>query len=77
MKTKYNGTQTEKNLEAAFAGESQARNKYTYFALHASVFKRKERFCVCFGRYDAEQDARTKCNELKANGINTHVVKGE
>ena len=32
MKNKYEGTQTEKNLEAAFAGESQARNKYTYFA---------------------------------------------
>ncbi len=30
--TKYSGTQTEKNLEAAFAGESQAHNKYTYFA---------------------------------------------
>ncbi len=29
---KYAGTQTEKNLEAAFAGESQARNKYTYFS---------------------------------------------
>ncbi len=29
---KYKGTQTEKNLEIAFAGESQARNKYTYFA---------------------------------------------
>ncbi len=29
---KYSGTQTEKNLQAAFAGESQARNKYTYFA---------------------------------------------
>ena len=34
-KTKYAGTQTEKNLEAAFAGESQARNKYTYFASKA------------------------------------------
>lgn len=32
MSNKYAGTQTEKNLEAAFAGESQARNKYTYFA---------------------------------------------
>lgn len=30
--TKYSGSQTGKNLEAAFAGESQARNKYTYFA---------------------------------------------
>lgn len=28
----YKGTKTEKNLMAAFAGESQARNKYTYFA---------------------------------------------
>ena len=32
MANKYSGTQTEKNLLAAFAGESQARNKYTYFA---------------------------------------------
>ena len=31
-KNKYAGTQTEKNLLEAFAGESQARNKYTYFA---------------------------------------------
>ncbi|HHU84800.1 MAG TPA: rubrerythrin family protein [Clostridiales bacterium] len=30
--SKYAGTQTEKNLETAFAGESQARNKYSYFA---------------------------------------------
>ncbi len=32
LKNRYQGTRTEKNLEAAFAGESQARNKYTYFA---------------------------------------------
>ena len=31
----YAGTQTEKNLHAAFAGESEARNKYTYFASKA------------------------------------------
>nr|WP_325214345.1 ferritin family protein [uncultured Oscillibacter sp.] len=30
--SKYAGTKTEKNLEEAFAGESQARNKYTFFA---------------------------------------------
>ena len=35
MANKYAGTQTEKNLEAAFAGESMARNKYTYFASNA------------------------------------------
>ncbi len=40
MAGKYEGTQTQKNLEAAFAGESQARNKYTYFASKA----RKEGF---------------------------------
>lgn len=40
MANKYSGTQTEKNLQAAFAGESQARNKYTYFASKA----RKEGF---------------------------------
>ena len=33
--TKYAGTQTEKNLMVAFAGESEARNKYTYFASKA------------------------------------------
>lgn len=35
MENKYKGTQTEKNLLEAFAGESQARNKYTYFASKA------------------------------------------
>ena len=35
MSNKYAGTQTEKNLEAAFAGESMARNKYTYYASKA------------------------------------------
>ncbi len=35
MANKYAGTQTEKNLRAAFSGESEARNKYTYFASKA------------------------------------------
>ena len=35
MVNKYAGTKTEKNLQEAFAGESQARNKYTYFASKA------------------------------------------
>ena len=34
-KNPYSGTKTEQNLLAAFAGESQARNKYTYFASKA------------------------------------------
>ena len=32
MANKYAGTKTEQNLREAFSGESQARNKYTYFA---------------------------------------------
>ena len=45
--SKYDGTKTQKNLEAAFAGESEARNKYTYFAL--SLKKRDlSRFRICF-----------------------------
>lgn len=40
MAKSINGTKTEKNLLAAFAGESQARNRYTYFASAA----RKEGF---------------------------------
>ena len=35
MANNYAGTQTEKNLMAAFSGESEARNKYTYFASKA------------------------------------------
>lgn len=35
MANKYVGTQTEKNLREAFSGESQARNKYTYYASKA------------------------------------------
>lgn len=30
---KYAGTETEKNLKTAFSGESEARNKYTFFCL--------------------------------------------
>ena len=34
-KNKYSGTKTEQNLRAAFSGESEARNKYTFFASKA------------------------------------------
>ncbi len=36
-KSKYAGTKTEKNLMEAFAGESQARNKYKYFSQQAAL----------------------------------------
>ena len=41
---RYVGTQTEKNLLEAFSGESQARNKYTYFA---SVAKKRRIWSRC------------------------------
>ena len=47
MTNKYAGTQTEKNLEAAFAGESMARNKYTYSASKA----KKEGFPVLAAKF--------------------------
>ena len=43
--SKYAGTQTEKNLMAAFAGESEARNKYTYFASKRSEERRVGKEC--------------------------------
>ena len=60
MSNPYAGTQTEKNLEAAFAGESQARNKYTYFA---SVAKKEgyEQISALF--------LKTAENEKKAAAI--------
>lgn len=61
--TKYSGTQTEKNLEAAFAGESQARNKYTYFA---SVAKKQgfEQIADLFLKTADNEKEHAKCGLL-------------
>jgi rubrerythrin len=58
------GTKTEKNLQAAFAGESQARNKYTYFA---SVAKKEgyEQIAAIFLE-TAEQEKEHAKLHLKA-----------
>ena len=68
-KTKYSGTQTEKNLEAAFAGESQARNKYTYFA---SVAKKEgyEQIAALFLKTadNEKEHAKMWFKELKGIG---------
>ena len=72
MTTKFAGTQTEKNLWAAFAGESQARNKYSYFAGVA----RKEGFeqIAEIIRYHHSSPKRSDCRELiilrKADSLN-------
>ena len=66
---KYKGTQTEKNLEAAFAGESQARNKYTYFA---SVAKKEgyEQISALFSKTadNEKEHAKMWLKELQGIG---------
>ena len=55
----YAGTQTEKNLQEAFAGESQARNKYTYFA---SVAKKEGQYKkVCCGQHCCRTEGQDPC----------------
>ena len=72
MSNPYAGTQTEKNLEAAFAGESQARNKYTYFA---SVAKKEgyEQISALFLKTaeNEKEHAKMWFKELKGIGSTT------
>ncbi|MEE1115536.1 MAG: rubrerythrin family protein [Clostridia bacterium] len=80
--TRYAGTQTEKNLEAAFAGESQARNKYTYFA---SVAKKEgyEQIAAMFLKTaeNEKEHAKMWFKELKGIGNTAenlvHAADGE
>ena len=65
---RYAGTQSEKNLEAAFAGESQARNKYTYFA---SVAKKEgfEQIAALFLKTADNEKEHAKLWFKELNGI--------
>ena len=65
---KYQGTQTEKNLQAAFAGESQARNKYTYFS---SVAKKEgyEQIAAIFSKTADNEKEHAKMWFKELNGI--------
>lgn len=67
-KNRYEGTKTEKNLEAAFAGESQARNKYTYFA---SVAKKEgyEQISALFLKTAENEKEHAKMWFKELNGI--------
>lgn len=64
----YYGTQTEKNLEEAFAGESMARNKYTYFA---SVAKKAgfEQIAALFLKTADNEKEHAKVWFKELNGI--------
>lgn len=68
-KNPYAGTQTEKNLEAAFAGESQARNKYTYFASVAKKEGYKQMAALFLKTADNEKEhAKMWFKELNGLG---------
>lgn len=68
MANKYEGTQTMKNLQTAFAGESQARNKYTYFA---SVAKKEgyEQISALFQKTADNEKEHAKIWFKELNGI--------
>ena len=68
LMSKYEGTQTEKNLQAAFAGESQATNKYTYFA---SVAKKEgfEQIAEIFRKTSANEQYHAKMWLRELQGI--------
>ncbi len=67
--TPYAGTETEKNLMAAFAGESQARNKYTYFASAAKKEGYEQIAALFLKTADNEKEhAKMWFKELKGIG---------
>ena len=65
---KYAGTQTEKNLRMAFSGESEARNKYTFFA---SVAKKEgyEQIAALFHKTADNEKEHAKIWFKELNGI--------
>ena len=67
--SKYAGTKTEKNLWEAFAGESQARNKYTYFASVAKKEGYEQISALFLKTADNEKEhAKLWLKELKGIG---------
>ena len=70
MSNKYSGTETEKNLLAAFAGESQARNKYTYFASKAKK-EGYEQIAALFLKTADNEKEHAKMWFKELNGIGT------
>ena len=76
QKNKYTGTKTEQNLRAAFSGESEARNKYTYFA---SVAKKEgfEQISALFQKTaeNEKEHAKMWFKELSGIGTTTDNLK--
>lgn len=81
--SQYHGTKTEKNLEAAFAGESMARNKYTYFASVAKKNGYEQIAAIFLATADNEKEhAKLWFKELRGLSSDTavnllHAAEGE
>ena len=76
MANKYTGTKTEKNLQEAFSGESQARNKYTYFA---SVAKKEgyEQIAALFLKTADNEKEHAKMWIRKRRDRQAHPARGD
>ena len=79
---RYAGTETEKNLRAAFSGESEARNKYTYFASVAQS-EGYEQIAALFRKTAENERAHAKMWFEELNGLGDtaqnllHAAEGE
>ena len=69
LANKYAGTKTEQNLLAAFAGESEARNKYTYYASQAKKAGYEQLAALYLETADQEKEhAKMWCKEIHGIG---------
>lgn len=81
-KNKYSGTKTEQNLRAAFSGESEARNKYTFFASKAKK-EGYEQIAALFLKTADNEKEHAKLWFKELNGIGdtaenlAHAAEGE
>ena len=66
--SKYTGTESEKNILAAFAGESQARNKYTYFA-QVAKYEGNEKISDIFTKTAKNEENHAKMWLKELEGI--------
>ena len=76
MSNKYAGTKTEQNLREAFSGESQARNKYTYFASAAKKAGFEQLAAIFLQTADNEKEhAKLWFKELDGLGTTEENLK--
>mgnify|MGYP003379632698 CR=1 FL=1 len=69
------GTKTEKNLMEAFAGESQARNKYTYFAAKAKKEGYEQIAAIFQESFFYSKKVKSKKKNMQKCGLNYYKVE--